>query len=805
MLYPSKGVRMGHSGRTVHRLDRRGTVLDWVVSPVWSEPVTQLGLDPEGSPWGADGRWVLTNGPDCTPYKERLYQAAPLTAPEQPLVVEGGPVRFTSPSGQVHSGQLGRVHTGADGLVDLSRFCFTPEYRFAVAATTLEVDQAEWRTLRLAGTGPTLLHVGGELVAHSATVSYMEPVEHEVRVWLPSGTTPVLVTSWQVGFRECRHVLRLRVGGLPVQVVLPSPGADELVAARAERLLSAVGTPSWGTRTGSVPLTGPEGAVLRVNGDQVVRITEGRAVVRLDSHAGQDLGSASMLASGEVVLRVSVDDDRSPVFREFPVAVLPAAHREEPVGTQHQWRAELLAHVARTPPSTATALVAGNVGQQALTRALWMIDNRADCADFEAVGLVTLLHRVPAANWSAGLRETAVKSLLGFKYWIDQPGLDAMCYFTENHQLVWHTAELLIGEHLAEEVFANTGWTGRRHAEHGAGLAREWIARKLAGGFSEFDSNAYLAIDTLALVSIVEFTQDADLASEASRLLDKVLLRLATNSWRGVHGCAHGRSYVHPVRSSRFEESAPIMWLCWGTGALNSAVLPATALALARRYRIPVVPQLPSVWLGRQHSEGQYRQHHDLLSRTYAADTVVYKTPEVMLASVEDYRCGLPGLQEHVWGATLGPETQVYVNHPANSATSSSARPNAWAGNRILPRVRQHRELLLAVYTIPEDDPMGFTHAWFPTSTMDEWTQRGPWTVGRRGNGCVALATEGGARLTRTGPDAYQELRPRGTGTAWVCVVGSGPLEEFAAGLPEPEFTVDGVSCGGHELTWDGP
>ncbi|MFL6052407.1 MAG: hypothetical protein ACJ72W_05735 [Actinoallomurus sp.] len=37
------------------------------------------------------------------------------------------------------------MHTAADGLVDWSHFCFTPEYRLAVAASVLEVDQGPWR------------------------------------------------------------------------------------------------------------------------------------------------------------------------------------------------------------------------------------------------------------------------------------------------------------------------------------------------------------------------------------------------------------------------------------------------------------------------------------------------------------------------------------------------------------------------------------------------------------------------------------------------------------------------------------
>lgn len=837
-----RGVESG-KGRTVHALDERGTVRDWLISPAWSEPADDLGkhLAAEGDPWGERGRWRLTNGPDVTPLKEELYRHRPLGRDPVPgPVVEGGEIRYTGPGGTRHSGRWQRVHTAADGLVDWSEFCFTPQYRVALAACVLEVDQAEWRTLRLATTGPFLLFVGGELRGESGTVTYMEPAEHDIRLWLPSGTTTVVVASWQVAFREVRQIVRLRVDGLPVRVVVPSEGACEYTSAVAERVLDAVGTTRWGTTDGEIPLTGPDGAALRVQWagrTRRIRLVGGRAAVRLDeaheadegdeteeAGAGNDVGSASMLSTGASVLRVSVDDDRAPVFREFPVAVLPGAYRAAPEGELSDRRAEFLRHAARAD-GTGGELVRAltdphhTVSGSGLTRALWMIDNRADCADFEAVGLFHLWRRIPADRWEPGLRDRVRTALLGFKYWIDQPGLDAMCYFTENHQFVWHTAELLWGTELAGDTFGNTGWTGAAHAAHAHGLAIEWMRRKLAGGFSEFDSNAYLAIDLLALVSLVEFAEDQEVAELAAGVADRVLFSLAANSWRGIHGCAHGRSYVSTLRSSRLEETAPIMWVCFGTGALNDAVLPAAVVATADRYRMPDVIReaahdLPDRWWGRQNYRGDYRVAHDLLSRPYGSDLTVYKTPDAMLSCVNDYRPGLPGLQEHIWGATLGPETQVFVTHAPNASVSPSARPNSWAGNRILPRARQHEGTVLALYRIPADDVMAYTHAWFPLAEFDEWLRHGVWIAGRKGDGYVALATVGGAEPVTSGPDAWQELRPSGPGTAWVCTVGRrtvhGELGDFVRTLDAPDFGPDRVAfrtAEGTELSldWAGP
>lgn len=809
---------LGPTGRTVHALDERGTVRDWLVSPAWSAPCDDLEavLDAAGSPWGPDGRWVLTNGPDVAPLKERLHARRPLvTAQELPEAIEGGPLSWIAPGGGRDTGTWRRVHTAGDGFVDWSGFFHTPVYRHAVAATVLEVDQPEWRTLILASTGPVALWVGPELAGVFTDVGYMDPVEHRVRVRLPSGATCCTVATWQVAFRECRHIVRLRVEGLPVRVVIPSAGADEYAAAIAEQALEQVRAESWALPDGVAHLIGPPGVALQVHVDGApapvpVHLLDGRAELPIADAsptpgAGRPVADAiaSMLATGETGLTIRVDDERCPVTRRLRVAVLPRARHGRAVGRPEDWRTELLEHVASGPASSARALArigldpSAAVSADDLRLGVTMLRTRADCADFEALGLIHLWHRLPADRWPDGMREEVRRTLLDFKYWIDQPGLDAMCYFTENHQLVWHTAELLIGEAFTDETFTNADRTGAEHAAHGREHAVEWMRRRLAGGFSEFDSNAYVAIDCLALASLVEFATDPEVAHLAEALLDKLLLCLAANSWHGIHGTAHGRSYTPMLRSARFEETGPIMWLLWGVGALNSAVLPATVLATATRYVLP--PVIRSVahdrrpaWEGRQVYRGQYRFEHDLLRRPYGSDLRVWRTPHAMLSSVQDYRSGLPGLQEHIWGVTLAPEVQVFATHPPNEVHDASARPNAWAGQRILPRVRQHRDSLLALHAIPRSDPIGGTHLWFPAALADEWRLVGPWLAARVGDGYLGVAVDGGLVPATSGDEAHQVWRPKGDGRAYVVTVGDlptdGPFDAFVAALREPAF-----------------
>ena len=54
----------------------------------------------------------------------------------------------------------------------------------------------------------------------------------------------------------------------------------------------------------------------------------------------------------------------------------------------------------------------------------------------------------------------AERALLSFKYWPDEPGIDSMCTWTENHQIMFAA-----NEYLAGQLFPERAFEGRR---------REW-------------------------------------------------------------------------------------------------------------------------------------------------------------------------------------------------------------------------------------------------------------------------------------------------------------------------------------------
>jgi hypothetical protein len=195
---------------------------------------------------------------------------------------------------------------------------------------------------------------------------------------------------------------------------------------------------------------------------------------------------------------------------------------------------------------------------------------------------------------------------------------------------------------------------------------------------------------------------------------------------------------------------------------------------------------------------------------------VTYKTPDYMLSSVQDYRPGEKGYQQHIWQATFDENAVVFVTHPACVSENGAHRPGFWTGNYVLPRVAQWKDVLIAVHKLPDDDWMGFTHAFFPGSVFDEIAMQENWVFGRKGEGYIALHASSGLELIRRGTAAFKELRSYGKETVWICKMGrtalDGTFEEFQEKVLALDLAVEGLkvqltTLRGETVTfgWEGP
>jgi hypothetical protein len=395
-----------------------------------------------------------------------------------------------------------------------------------------------------------------------------------------------------------------------------------------------------------------------------------------------------------------------------------------------------------------------------------------------------------------------------------------MCFWSENHQILFHTCEVLAGQLYPDKEFKNVGESGRWHEEKGRRMALSWLQKRASGGFREWDSNTYFEEDVLALAHLADLAEDDELAELAAVVLDKLLFTMAVNSFRGVFGSTHGRTYTPFIRGSRMEPTSGISRLLFGMGNYNDHILGTVSLACAESYELPIIiagiagEALEEMWNRERHA-GELEEWCDRETGSWEVNKVTYKTPDYMLASAQDYQPGEPGYQQHVWQATFNQDAVVFVTHPSCVSSDGSHRPNAWHGNVVLPRVAQWKDVLVSVHNLPVDDWLGYTHAYFPTA-FDEVFFADNWAFASKGNGYIALTAAQELQRITSGESAYRELRSYGTKNVWLCQMGrlalDGSFEEFRNRvLSSPlKFSETGVRYTSLrdqviEFDWEGP
>jgi hypothetical protein len=136
--------------------------------------------------------------------------------------------------------------------------------------------------------------------------------------------------------------------------------------------------------------------------------------------------------------------------------------------------------------------------------------------------------------------------------------------------------------------------------------------------------------------------------------------------------------------------------------------------------------------------------------------------------------------------------------------------------------VAQWKDVLIAVYKLPEDDWMGFTHAYFPIYMFSEHEIKADtpdgrlWAFACKENGYLALTASQGFELVKRGPDGYRELRSYGQNNVWLCQMGraetDGSFEEFkkkvlTMDLEWQDLAVRCKTLRGEHLSfgWEGP
>ncbi len=683
--------------------------------------------------------------------------------------------------------------------VDLSGFWFRPTALGTWAETTIEAASGGEAAFRLRTCGGAILFVNGSEAGWMAPYERNLESAENIRVALSAGRNVLRVWFDDLAERDARYYFQLDyLSGPRSALALPIP-VEGAVADTMEAALDGMRFERPAYDGGEVALL--SGAALPFDARLAVEVAGD--FISLEA----PLRFEHSLAAGETRIPVADTEELPADFRQFEVTLSVGGYSVSRVfgveicHARRQGAApdtlparidEALREVAhRAEADTVRALarlaidIQGSETDAMIARALPAIEDCHDCADFALVPLLWC-RKVYGDAIEAALRQRIDEAVLGYRYWMDEPGNDVQWYFSENHALLFHTAAYLAGGMFPNARFVRSGRSGRAQAAVGAARVRAWLDHFETWEMAEFNSAPYFPIDLKGLCALYALAPDADISEQAGKAIVRLMEIVARSAHHGALTGAQGRSYEHSLRAARSLELSGICRMLWGKGSYGTRfhALPLLALCL-RDHGLEVPAGLAAIgsvadggaW------EWTFAQGHDRFARLYH-----YKTRDHAMGSAAGYRWNEWGYQETVLHLRLGenPDAQCWINHPGEVLQSGFGRPSYWGGSGTLPRVQQYKALAVVRFDCADEQP-GFTHAWFPRGAFDASRIGANAAVAEAGDAFVRVSADSPLTEVTSGPTAGCELRAEGRRTMWIVRLGErsgfATLDTFDAAL----------------------
>lgn len=433
------------------------------------------------------------------------------------------------------------------------------------------------------------------------------------------------------------------------------------------------------------------------------------------------------------------------------------------------------------------------------------INARKDCSDFVIQGILRLMYwERKEQRLSPEINAMMKDTILNFKYWVDEPGDTVMYMGSENHRLLFHVAEWLAGHLFPTETFTNSGQNGLYHTAKAYVYITEWLRQRGRFGFDEWHSNSYFPICLAPLFNLYDFSTHEGyykLRQMTAAVLDQMLFYMAADSYQGIFGATHGRSYGVYVKYPDFEGTSATNWLFFGTGSLSKATSGMSPVCAATSdYR---VPRIIYDMANDQEAVIEAKRRQGILRTSCRhADFVVYRTPDYMLSGLQDHRKGEFESSTHVAQVTLGKKNVIFWSCPHTIGEGSGLRPDYWSGNTTMPRVIQYRNIMSITYRLSRFAWM--SHCFFEQERFDEARFAGNWAFARVGDGYVGIYSENGFEIAGAGQYAGRELQCSAAENTWLVECGRkadwGSFDAFVEALTKAR-----VESAGGQITFDSP
>lgn len=639
-----------------------------------------------------------------------------------------------------------------DRFVDVSTFYSLPAKVELYACADL-ISETERTARAVLWTYAAVdLWLNGERIGGIDAPVYKPIRRLELKLALRKGENRLFARMQNLGVRDTRSLfgIQLTEGTEGLSVALPDRGATDPIC-RADDWLAGLVYDG-----GCLELPSPAPADFLV-GPRGAAVAEGRSEPLRLADAADPLITVSATIAGQELRRdIELAENIKP--RRMPEGASMAEHRRRII--------ERLAAIPSEPRgngiffSVYLALARYSLGLEteadvaAIRQDLKYVRDRIDCSDFLAIGILRLAlkHDLPE-----GLREEIKDSLLSYRYWMDEEGGDGMCFWSENHALMFYGAQMVAGRLYPDDIFRRSGRSGREQERIGELRCRQWLDDIEKDGFEEFMSGNYMIVTAAALLHLVDFGPE-DISKRASAVMDGIFELLARHAFKGSVISPQGRVYRSVIYPYAQDTQALLNYVdpdcfavdcMWMSAFASSSYVPPDGIrSLAAEPIEAEYPQgnativikktrdylltsatcdkpkaLPPVW------------------RNVAADPGADRGSYAYVKSLNErfhgttwLRPGVFGYQQHLWYAALDGECVFFANHPGGACDKSSMRPGYWFGNGILPALRQEGSILGAIYDIPESHPIAFTHIYWPKTRFEATSKEGGWLFGKKGD-----------------------------------------------------------------------
>ncbi len=689
--------------------------------------------------------------------------------------------------------------------LDLSGFWFRATHLATWAACTIRGEAGRAR-LALRTCGGAVLFVNGAEVGWMAPYKRNAETVAAFEVDLVAGDNRIEVFFDDLAERDARYFTQVDwLEGPEAEAGIPV--GDAVLARAVEAALEAAHFDAPAYTGGTValvlpaPVPAPLDVAVRVEGDFMSH--QGMALTRhLPAGAARlEIDAVANLPGDFRHFTVTLDAGGFAATRTFGVEVCDLAGQGAAPGGLPARIDEALTWVAaKAEPDTVAALarlgigLGGEATEAMILQTLPAIEECWDCADFALVPL--LWGRMRFGDLlSADVRGRIDAAVLGYRYWMDEPGNDVQWYFSENHALLFHTSAYLAGSYLPDATFGRSGRKGSDQSAVGRARVQAWLDHFEEWEMAEFNSAPYFPIDLKGLTALFALAPDAGIRVRAGACIARLIEMVANSAHHGVLTAAQGRSYEHTLRAGRTLELSAITRMLWGTGNLGARFHALPGLALAMRDHGLVLPEglaerasLP----GGVEQEWVYAQGEGRFAALSHA-----KCEHWALGTAAAYRWFDWGYQETLVHARIGgnADAQVWITHPGEVIHSGYGRPSYWGGSASVPRVQQYRGLAVVWFDGQPEQP-DFTHAWFPTPVFDGWTVTDAQARAISGAGHLALRASGPLALLQSGPTAGCELRLAGQRGWWVLRMGGAAAPAIDAEDPRAEIALRDAEYG---------